>query len=374
MRTPADYHIQSLTIMRILIADNLSSIAMNGFQTLGFTCDLMPDITPDELPAHIAGYEVLIVRSTKVTSETLEAGVCGNDASKANVVNDGSADCSGAGGASERGANGESEVASNSKLKLVVRAGSGTNTIDCERATELGVHVCNVPGRNAIAVAELALGLMIAVDRHIVASTTDTRAGVWNKKAYSKSKGLHGSTLGVIGMGAVGYELSKRARAFEMNVIATDTPENSMKAIALLDAIDGEYTPYTTELLSASDFVSLHVPALPSTTGMVDSSFLAAMKPSSVLINTSRGEIVNEKALLAALNNTDLRAGLDVVLNEPKRGIDSFYSELASHPKVVNAHHIGASTQQAQRSVAEGTVDVVRAYSEGSLLHCVNSQ
>lgn len=364
MPTPADYHIQSLTIMRILVADNLSNIAMNGFQALGFTCDLMPDITPDELPNHIAGYDVLVVRSTKVTSATLEAGVNGASDHGVNGVR----------GVNDHGASGKNKAALNPTLKLVVRAGSGTNTIDCERATELGVRVCNVPGRNAIAVAELALGLMIAVDRHIVASTTDTRAGMWNKKAYSKSKGLHGSTLGVIGMGAVGYELSKRARAFEMNVIATDTPENSTKAIALLDAIDGEYTPSIQKLLSASDFVSLHVPALPSTTGMVDSSFLAAMKPSSVLVNTSRGEIVNEEALLAALNSTDLRAGLDVVLDEPKRGIDSFYSELASHPKVVNTHHIGASTQQAQRSVAEGAVDVVRAYSEGSLLYCVNPE
>ena len=319
--------------MRILLADNLSEIAITRLEDMGFICVSMPELTADELPEHIAGYEVLVVRSTKVTSSTLEAG---------NI------------------------------LKLVVRAGSGTNTINCERATELGVLVCNVPGRNAIAVAELALGLILAVDRHIASSTADARSGVWNKKAYSRARGIYGSTLGIIGMGSIGLELAKRAAVCGMQLVAIDTPERAPHATTLINKIGGEYISDRNALLAASDVVSLHVPAVPETIGMVDSNFLATMKSDAVIINTSRGEIVNEQDLLAALNSTDMKAGLDVFLDEPKTGVGQFKSALVSHPKVTTTHHIGASTRQAQRAVAEGTVEVIKAYSEGSTLHCVN--
>ena len=171
--------------MRILFADGLSDAAVERLRAGGDACTLQPSLTADELPAHVAGFDVLVVRSTRVTAEAIEAGT---------------------------------------GLGLVVRAGAGTNTIDCERASELGVFVCNVPGRNAIAVAELTLGLMFAIDRHIADAAADVRAGQWNKKAYSKARGLHGATLGIIGMGAIGLEVARRAAACGLEVVTEDKP------------------------------------------------------------------------------------------------------------------------------------------------------
>ena len=318
--------------MRILFADGLSDAAVARLRAGGDACTLRPWITAEELPAHVAGFDVLVVRSTRVTAETIEAG---------------------------------------SELGLVVRAGAGTNTIDCERASELGVFVCNVPGRNAIAVAELTLGLMFAIDRHIADAAADVRAGQWNKKAYSKARGLHGATLGIIGMGAIGLEVARRAGACGLTVVTEDKPRPRDVRQRMSD-IGVRTLPDQASVLATSDIVSLHVPGGPVTTGMVDAGFLAAMKPDSVLINTSRGEVVDEQALLAALNSTDMRAGVDVFADEPAGGAGVVDSALAQHPKVVATHHIGASTRQAQEAVAEGTAEVIEAYRHGSAINCVN--
>lgn len=318
--------------MRILFADGLSDAAVERLRAGGDICTLQPSLTAEELPAHVHGFDVLVVRSTRVTAETIEAG---------------------------------------SELGLVVRAGAGTNTIDCERASELGVFVCNVPGRNAIAVAELALGLMFAIDRHIADAAADMRAGHWNKKAYSKARGLHGATLGIIGMGAIGLEVARRAAACGLTVVTEDKPRPHDARQRMSD-IGVRALPDQASVLATSDIVSLHVPGVPVTTGMVDAGFLAAMKPDSVLINTSRGEVVDEEALLAALNSTDMRAGVDVFADEPTGGAGVVDSALARHPKVIATHHIGASTRQAQEAVAEGTAEVIEAYRRGSVINCVN--
>ena len=318
--------------MRILFADGLSDAAVERLRAGGDVCTLQPWITAEELPDHVAGFDVLVVRSTRVTAETIEAGT---------------------------------------DLGLVVRAGAGTNTIDCERASELGVFVCNVPGRNAIAVAELTLGLMFAIDRHIADAAADVRAGQWNKKAYSKARGLHGATLGIIGMGAIGLEVARRAAACGLTVVAENKPRPHDLRRRMSD-IGVQTLGDQASVLAASDIVSLHVPGGPETTGMVDAGFLAAMKPDSVLINTSRGEVVDEEALLAALNSTDMRAGVDVFADEPAGGAGAVDSALAQHPKVVATHHIGASTRQAQEAVAEGTAEVIEAYRTGSVVNCVN--
>ena len=318
--------------MRILFADGLSDAAVERLRAGGDVCMLQPWITAEELPAHIAGFDVLVVRSTRVTAQAIEAGT---------------------------------------DLGLVVRAGAGTNTIDCERASELGVFVCNVPGRNAIAVAELTLGLMFAIDRHIADAAADVRAGQWNKKAYSKARGLHGATLGIIGMGAIGLEVARRAAACGLTVITEDKPRPRDVRQRMSD-IGVQALADQASVLAASDIVSLHVPGGPETAGLVDAGFLAAMKPDSVLINTSRGEVVNEKALLATLNSTDMRAGVDVFADEPADGAGEVDSALARHPKVVATHHIGASTRQAQEAVAEGTAEVIEAYRTGSVINCVN--
>ena len=318
--------------MRILFADGLSDSAVERLRAGGDTCTVKASLTAEDLPAHVAGFDVLVVRSTRVTAEAIEAG---------------------------------------GDLGLVVRAGAGTNTIDCGRAAELGVFVCNVPGRNAIAVAELALGLMFAVDRHIAVAAADTRAGQWNKKAYSKARGLHGATLGIVGMGAIGLEVAQRAAACGLQVVTEDKPRP--RAVRQrMGSIGVQTLPDRASLLASSDIVSLHVPGGDDTAGMVDAGFLAEMKPDAVLINTARGEVVDEAALIAALDSTDMRAGIDVFSDEPQSTAGTVDSALARHPKVIATHHIGASTRQAQEAVAEGTVEVIEEYRTGSLIHCVN--
>ena len=318
--------------MRILFADGLSEAAVERLRAGGDTCTVKPSITAEDMPAHVGGFDVLVVRSTRVTAAALEAGT---------------------------------------DLGLVVRAGAGTNTIDCARAAELGVFVCNVPGRNAIAVAELALGLMFAVDRHIAAAAADARAGRWDKKAYSTARGLHGATLGIVGMGAIGMEMAQRAAACGLRVVTDDKPRPH-DALARMSDIGVQRLPDRAAVLAASDIVSLHVPGGDATDGLVDARFLAAMKPDAMLINTSRGSVVDEAALIAALDSTDMRAGIDVFADEPQAGAGSHDSKLAMHPKVVATHHIGASTRQAQEAVAEGTVQVIEQYRTGAVIDCVN--
>lgn len=319
--------------MRILFADSLAESAVERLRAGGDVCVVDPSLTAESLPEHISGFDVLVVRSTRVTAATLEAA---------------------------------------DRLGMVLRAGAGTNTIDTKRAAELGIFVCNVPGRNAIAVAELTIGLIFAIDRHIAPATADLRAGDWNKQTYSKARGLFGTTLGIVGMGAIGIEVAQRASACGMRVITEPWADRSrdlhrrMANIGVVEVAD------RATLLAASDIVSLHVPGGDDTVGMVDAEFLAAMKPDAVLINTSRGEVVDEAALLAALDSTDLRAGLDVFAEEPSEGTGEFSCELARHPKVTATHHIGASTEQAQMAVAEGSAEVVEAYRSGVVLDCVN--
>ena len=319
--------------MRILFADSLAESAVERLRAGGDVCVVEPSLTAESLPDHIDGYDVLVVRSTKVTAAALDAA---------------------------------------DRLGMVLRAGAGTNTIDTRRAAELGIFVCNVPGRNAIAVAELAIGLMFAIDRHIAPATADLRAGAWDKQSYSKARGLFGATLGIIGMGAVGLEVAQRASACGLRVITEARPDRPRDVCRRMADIGVAEAPDRPALLAASDIVSLHVPAGDDTDGMVDADFLASMKPGAVLINTSRGEVVDEAALLAALDATDLRAGLDVFAEEPPEAVGHIGSPLARHPKVTATHHIGASTEQAQMAVAEGTAEVIEAYRSGVVLDCVN--
>ena len=318
--------------MRILFADSLDDAAVERLRAAGEECEVRPELTAAELSDHVAGFDILVVRSTEVTAAAIDAGT---------------------------------------ELGLIVRAGAGTNTIDCRRAAERGVYVCNVPGRNAVAVAELAIGLMLAIDRHIAAAAADLRAGRWDKKAYSRSRGLLGATLGIIGMGAIGLEVAQRAAALGLRVMAEDKPRRR-RVRRQMEAIGVATVPDRTALLAASDIVSLHVPGDPSTAGMVDADFLAAMKPDAVLINTSRGDVIDEVALIAALDSTEMRAGLDVFCDEPADSTGRIDSALARHAKVTGTHHIGASTGQAQSAVAEGTAELIEAYRDGTLIDCVN--
>lgn len=319
--------------MRVLFADSLGSSTVTELEARGHECVVEPTLQAGDLAGRIPGFDVLVVRSTKVGAEVFEAG---------------------------------------DKLALVIRAGAGTNTIDTATAAARGVLVANLPGRNAIAVAELTMGLLLAVDRHIVDATVDLRAGRWDKKRYSAARGLFGSTMGILGLGSIGLEVAQRARAFGMHVLVLAKPDRSARTLARLDEMRVGTVDTLEELLPACDVVSLHLPSNADTAGFVDRKFLAQMKPGAVLLNTSRGELVDEDALLEALEERDLRAGLDVYADEPGSGQAEWTSRLAQHPRVVGTHHIGASTQQAQDAIADGVVEIVDAFVRGEPPHCVN--
>jgi len=320
--------------MRILVADALEPFAVAALESAGHTCTVDPDLTGDSLPSAIGDAEALIVRSTKVTAETLTAG---------------------------------------KELTLVVRAGAGTNTIDVAAATASGVVVTNVPGRNADAVAELAFGLMLAIDRKIPDGVIALRAGQWDKKGMSKgARGLKGTDLGIVGLGSIGLGVASRARAFGMNVLALRRPGRSAESEARIADLGITLLDSQPELAASVDWLSLHIPAGPDTAGIVDAETLGAMRPGAVLINTSRADVVDADALLERLEAGAIRAGLDVFPDEPGSGNAAWTSTIAAHPGVVGTHHVGASTEQAQLAVAEGVVDVVAAFVAGSPVHVVN--
>lgn len=317
--------------MRVLFADAFDTAHAERLTSDGHEVIYEPELTSARLPQRIPGVDVLVVRSTLVTADALEAG---------------------------------------DRLAMVVRAGAGTNTIDTDTAARLGIFVCNVPGRNAVAVAELAMGLIIALDRNIPDAVADLRQGRWDKKRYSQARGLKGRTLAVIGVGAIGTAVAERAAAFGLVVRVDDHPR-SPEIEARLDAVGAQRIP-SGRLLEGTDIVSLHVPLTDSTRGMVNRAFLDRLPDGAWVINTSRGELVDEDALLDALDRREMRAGLDVFADEPSSPVAEYHSRLASHPRVYGTHHIGASTRQAQESVADGTIEVIRAFDQGHVVNCVN--
>lgn len=318
--------------MRILVADSLEQGAISELEARGHTCEVDPGVGADDLPGRIAGVDVLVVRSTKVTEDVFAAA---------------------------------------DRLGLVVRAGAGTNTIDTTAAAARGVMVANVPGRNSAAVAELTLGLLLAVDRRIADGVADLRAGRWRKKEYGKAQGLLGSTIGIVGLGSIGLLVAERAAAFGMHVQAV-AKDRAPDVEALADDLAITMVGSLEELVSTSDVVSLHVPAGAGTAALVDRELLASMRPDAILLNTSRGDVVDEEALLEALDEGRVRAGLDVWAGEPASGNAEWTSALAQHPRVVGSHHVGASTEQAQAATAAGVVEVVDAFAAGEALNCVN--
>lgn len=318
--------------MRVLFADTVDPSTVQVLTDQGHECEVDPGVSADDLPSRIGGVEALVVRSTRVTAETIEAA---------------------------------------HDLELIVRAGAGTNTIDVDAASDVGIYVTNVPGRNAIAVAELTMGLLLAIDRRIADNVSELRAGTWNKSAFAKAEGLFGKSLGIVGVGDIGLAVAERAAAFglRVRVIRKDRdPEVEER----LRTIDTELIDSLEDLVSTSDIVSIHLPATPETESMFDAALLGRMRDGAILLNTSRGDIVDEAALLDAIESKGLRIGLDVYPDEPASGTAEWSSKLAQHPNVVGTHHIGASTDQAQRAVADGVVEIVEAFVRGEVLNCVN--
>ncbi|MBW3658410.1 MAG: hydroxyacid dehydrogenase [Actinobacteria bacterium] len=318
--------------MRILVADAFEGVEQ--LRQAGHDVRDEPGASPADLAGLLDGVEVLVVRSTRVDADT---------------------------------------VASADELSLIVRAGAGTNTIDTDAAAARGVYVCNTPGRNAIAVAELALGLLLAIDRRIPENVADLRAGRWDKRRYSQARGIAGRSLAIVGAGDIGLAFAERAVACDMRVRTVDKAGRDAATRDRIARIGIELVEDLPTLLAGCDVVSLHVPAAPGTEGMVDEEFLSHLKPGAWLLNTSRGSIVDEDALLAAIEEKDLRVGLDVYRGEPDaKEADGWEHSLAQHPNVVGTHHIGASTEQAQQAIADATLEVIEAYARGEVVNCVN--
>ncbi len=319
--------------MKILVADDIGQDRLRSLSEEGHDLAFEPTLGPADLAEHIAGVEVLVVRSTKVNADVFAAA---------------------------------------DRLGLVVRAGAGTDNIDVVAASESGVYVCNVPGRNAVAVAELTMGLLLSIDRRIADNVSDLRQNRWEKGRYSKADGLFGKTMAVIGLGEIGLSVAERAKAFGLVVTALRRDHRSPEIQARMRSIGVRLVDDLETLLADADIVTLHVPKSGDTVKLVDNTFLASLKPGAILLNTSRGEVIDEADLLAALDSQDLRAGLDVWADEPSGKQAEFDSALAKHPNVVGTHHIGASTDQAQASVTDGTIEVIEAYLKGNVVNCVN--
>jgi D-3-phosphoglycerate dehydrogenase len=316
--------------MKVLIADAFPKERLSDLAALGLTVEHRPDLTPKDVAGAARDASILVVRSKKVTADVFEQGKA---------------------------------------LSLVVRAGAGTNTIDVPAASRRGVYVANCPGQNAIAVAELAIGLTIALDRRIPDNVQALREGRWDKKTFSEANGLYGRSFGVLGLGAIGRETAARARGLGMKVHAWSRSLDATRAEAL--GVVREASPRA--LAAAVEVLSIHLPLAAETRGLVSREVLEALRPGAILVNTARAEVVDQAALLELARAGRIRVGLDVHQGEPEGGKAEFHSELAKLPSVYGTHHIGASTEQAQDAIARETVRIVAAFVQtGEVPNCVN--
>jgi D-3-phosphoglycerate dehydrogenase / 2-oxoglutarate reductase len=304
--------------MKVLIVDKLSPETVTALEKLKVQVEVRSDLNADSLPGALADVNVLVVRSTKVTAASIQAAP---------------------------------------QLSLVIRAGAGVDTIDLAAASARGIYVANCPGKNTAAVAELAIGLLIAADRRIVDATVAMRDGNWRKKEFGKSRGLACRTLGVLGLGAIGKAVAQRAKGLDMEVIAWSrslTPEAA-------EEMGLGYAASPEALAAACDAVSIHLASTPDTKHLVGKKFLDAMKPGSILINTSRGTLVDTAALRAAIGEKGLRVGLDVFEGEPAGG-EAPWTDKELAAVATCTPHIGASTDQASEAVAAEVVRIVEAF------------
>jgi D-3-phosphoglycerate dehydrogenase len=316
--------------MKILVADAFPRERLVELESLGLSVDYRPDLPAKDLAAAARDAAVLVVRSKQVGPDVFEGAQA---------------------------------------LSLVVRAGAGVNTIDVAAASRRGVYVANCPGQNSIAVAELAIGLLLSLDRRIPDNVSRLRAGKWDKKEFSESAGLFGRTLGVVGLGSIGCEVVRRAQALGMRVVAWSRSLRDEGARSL----GVERAPDVPAVARAADYLSLHLALKPETRGIVSREVLAGMKPGAGLVNTARAELVDQAALLEAAREGRIRVATDVFAGEPEKGKADFQSELAQLPGVYGTHHIGASTAQAQDAIARETIRIVTAFvRSGEVPNCVN--
>lgn len=317
--------------MRVLIADKFEQSGLDGLTSAGCELSYRAGLAEDQLISEVERFQpdVLVVRSTKVTEAILGVGA----------------------------------------LKLVVRAGAGYNTIDVAAASRRGIYVANCPGKNSIAVAELAFGLILALDRRIADNAASLREGNWNKAEFSKARGLYGRTLGLIGVGQIGREMIPRAKGFGMPVVAWS---RSLTPAAARE-LGVTYAAQPVQVARAADIVSVHLALNQQTRGRIDAEFFEAMRTGAYFVNTARAELADPVALEWAIRDKKLRVGLDVFAKEPAGGKGRFEDEIVQMAGVCGTHHIGASTEQAQEAIAQETVRIVRTFQEtGKVLNVVN--
>ena len=254
-------------------------------------------------------------------------------------------------------------------LSLVVRAGAGYDSIDTAAASALGIFVANCPGKNAHAVAELTIGLMVSLDRRIPEGVQAAREGRWDKARFARARGFAGRTLGVIGLGPIGRLVAQMALGMNMHVVAWSRSLTTQRAKEL----GVIWAPTPEEAAAVSDVVTLHVAAHANTRHLAGRSFFEAMKPGAYFINTTRSSVVDEDALAWALETKGMRAALDVCSGEPRYKQGTFSWPLAQHEGVYVTHHIGASTVQAQEATANEAVQIIKTFAEeGVVRNCVN--
>ena len=333
--------------MKVLIADTFERSGIEGLKAAG--CDVVyePELKDETLRAAIGstGADVLVVRGTRVTGPMLDSG----------------------------------------RLSLIVRAGAGYNTIDVAGASTRGIYVSNCPGKNAIAVAELAFALILALDRRVPDNVAELRAGKWKKKEFSKAAGLYGRTLGLLGAGNIGQEMIRRAAGFGMNIVLwsrrydganrplTEQDARDLGLESALRTVRIDLAPTPGDVAARADILSIHLALGPETKGLVNATLLDRLKPGAIFVNTARGDVVDYPALAAAVRDKALRVGLDVFANEPASPVADFHDDIVALPGVYGTHHIGASTDQAQEAIAAETVRIVRTYKEtGRVPNVVN--
>ncbi len=311
--------------MRLLIADKLHPRAIEELRTLPLDVVYEPELTKETLQSKLVGVGILVVRSTEVTANAIESA---------------------------------------KQLHLIVRAGAEYHTIDVRAASKRGIYVCNCPGKNASAVAELVFGLLLSIDRRIPDGVASLRAGRWERAEYGRSEGVLGKTIGIAGLGAVGREVASRARAFGMHPVAFSRSLTPAKAAEMGIG----YAATIDDLAARSQVFTLHLPISERTKHIVGKKLLAMLPTKAVFINTARADLVDYAALREAVATRGLRVGLDVYPDEPK-GTKEMPTDLFVRPAtsggegfVYGTPHIAASTDQAQLAIATETVRVIRSF------------
>jgi D-3-phosphoglycerate dehydrogenase len=302
---------------RVLVCDSIDQAGIDSMKRAGLSVDYRPEIKPAELVSSVKDYDVIIVRSrTKVTKEIVDAAA---------------------------------------NAKIIARVGVGLDNVDVKAAEAKNIRVINAPEAASIAVAELAIGLMISLARSIPRADAEGKRGNWIKKELMGTQ-LSGKYLGIVGVGNIGRNVGRMAKALRMNLIGYDPYPINPEFIKETGLI---VTDLNT-LLESADFITCHVPATPETTRMFNAERLAKMKPTAYLVNTSRGEIIDENALYDALKNGGIAgAALDVFEVEPPAN-----KQLLGLPNLVCTPHIGAQTKEAQELastvIAEKVIQILR--------------